>query len=432
MTQEKERSDSTFTVATDENLASLIERARQRVIFIAPGITESVAKAFKVPLADPKITVTVILDDDPEVYRLGLGTSEGLAALKDCFDQSHVGIRCQPGIRIGLLIVDDQTLVYSPVPALIEAGSTSPTKPNALFIEGGAASKLADAAGASDNTTPAQGEIGQQALTPAAIEAIKKNLEENPIAPFDLSRKARVYSSRLQYVEFSVEKYKLTRKTVSIPAYLMGLAGDMEDRWRNTLCILDEDITTVELELLGPDKQLKKVAVDERFLEAERKKLESKYLMPVVGFGNVMFKHDQAKFESDVEDFQGLLDDYFEKLKEQVSDDLSNLISKVVGLLLPSVKENPPPEYCRFGKPKDEDLAQLLHDDIESAVSIKTLLVQPTIKKVFKDIAHQSMKSSDFETRLHKALQKAKVPASVIKDVFGESLAVIQSTGSLC
>ncbi len=424
-------SDRTFTVATDEALSGLIRQAHDRILFIAPGITEPVASALAARLADPHLSITVILDSDPEVYRLGYGTPEGLATLKTQLDANHFGLRCQPGIRIGVLVADDKTLIYSPVPQLVEAGSTSAFKPNALFLEGSAATKISEAAGATQNTRPSDGEIGTRALTPQDVEAIKKNIDENPPEPFDLTQKARVYSSRLQYVEFTVEKYQLTRQTVPIPAYLMGLAGDMQDRWRNSLRVMDMEATAVTLEITAGDGNAKEVSVDQKYLDAERKKIEQKFLIPVLGFGSVMFKNQQQDFEVATDAFNKLLTRYFEKLEDQLGGSLLDLVFTVVERLLPSVKANPPEQYKRFGTPTDTDIAELLQRDIEEAVSIKTLLKEPKIKKVYKDIAYQSVKSNDFQQRLRDALTRAKVPDSIIKDLFRESTAALEKGGKL-
>lgn len=398
-------------------------------MFIAPGITELVARALATKLTDPSLSITVILDSDPEVYRLGYGTPEGLATLKMQFDANQFGLRCQPGIRIGVLVADDKTLIYSPVPQLVEAGSTSAFKPNALFLEGSTATKLSEAAGATQNTRPSDGEIGTRALTPQDVEAIKKNVDENPPEPFDLTQKVRVYNSRFQYVEFTVEKYQLTRQTVPIPAYLMGLAGGNQNRWRNSLRVMNMEATAVKLEFT--DRDGKEICVDQKFLDAERKRIEQKFLIPVLGFGSVMFKNQQKDFETATESFNHLLAWYFEKLKEQINKSLKDLVDSVVTQLLPSVKANPPELYKRFGPPTDTDLAELLQRDIEEAITLKTLIQEPRIKTVFKDIAYQSVKSKDFKERLCKALTKAKVPQSIIKDVFRESTAALEKGGNL-
>lgn len=422
----------TFTVATDEALAHLIRHARDRILFIGPGITEPVAKALVEKLADERLSITVILDSDPEVYRLGFGTPEGLETLKTELDAKQFGLRCQPGIRIGVLVTDDKTLIYSPVAQLVEAGSTIVSKPNALFLEGATATKLSEAAGATQDTRPLDGEIGKKALTPQDVETIKKNVDDNPPAPFDLTRKAYVYSSRLQYVEFTVEKYQLTRQTVPIPAYLMGLGGEMQDRWRNSLRVMDMAATAVKLEIADGKGASKEVSVDQKYLDGERKKIEQKFLIPVVGFGSVMFKNQQQDFEAAVTTFNNLLTRYFEKLEEQLGEKLLDLVLSVVERLLPSVKANPPEQYTRFGtSPTDTDLAELLQRDIETAVSIKTLLQEPKIKKVYKDIAYQSVKSNDFQQRLHDALTKAMIPPSVMADIFRESNAALEKGGKL-
>ena len=431
MSETQQGSDRTFTVATDEALSELILQARERILFIAPGITEPVATALAARLADASLSITVILDSDPEVYRLGFGTPEGLATLKTQFDANQFGLRCQPGIRIGVLVADDKTLIYSPVPQLIEAGSISVAKPNALFLEGATATKLSEAAGATQNTRPSDGEIGKNALTPQDVEAIKKNIDENPPEPFDLTQKARVYSSRLQYVEFTVEKYQLTKQTVPIPAYLMGLAGDMQDRWRNNLRVMDMEATAVTLEILDSKGNKQQISVDQKYLDTERKKIEQRFLIPVLGFGSVMFKNQQKEFESATDAFNALLTRYFQKLEEQLGESLLDLVFSVVDRLLPSVKANPPEQYKRFGTPTDTDLAALLQRDIEEAISVKTLLKEPKIKKVYKDIAYQSVKSDDFQQRLSDALTRAKVPPSTIADIFRETTAVLEKGGKL-
>ncbi len=425
MSEPKQISDRTFTVASDDVMSDMINRARERILFIAPAITEPVAISLVTKMY-AGLDVTVILDSDPEVYRLGYGTPDGLNTLKDYCDKNGISLRCQPGIRIGVLVVDDKTMIYSPAPQLIEAGSTVVTKPNALFIVGSTAALISKAAGASQDSLPLDGEIGTAALTPKDVEAIKKNIEENPPEPFDLTQKARVYSSRLQYVEFTVEKYQLTRQTVPIPAYLMGLAGDMQDRWHNSLRVMDMEATAVTLEFAG-----KEICVDQKFLDAERKKIEHKFLIPVLGFGSVMFKNQQKDFEVATNSFNDLLTLYFEKLKEQIDKSLKVLVDSVATSLLPSVMANTPEEYKRHGKPTDADLAELLHRDIEEAITLKTLIQEPRIKKVYKDIAYQSVKSNDFQERLRKSLTRAKVPPSTIADVFRESNAALEKGGKL-
>ncbi len=73
----------TFAVASDEALVELISRARSRLVVIAPALTKPVADAVSRRFDElGQLSVTVILDADPEVYRLGFGDQEALETIR--------------------------------------------------------------------------------------------------------------------------------------------------------------------------------------------------------------------------------------------------------------------------------------------------------------------------------------------------------------
>lgn len=419
--------DRTFTIATDENIVRLIQQARQRIVFIAPGISEAVAKALGARLKEEgDLSITVILDADPEVCRLGLGSLEGLTLLKGYSDQSCFALRCQPGVRIGVLIADDKTLVYSPTPLLVEAGSTSVEKPNAIMLTGADVKHIAAAAGAEQDSMPLSSEIGKQALTPKEIQAVEEDVKRNPPKPFDLARQANVFSSKLQYVEFEVSNYKISRKQAIIPTYLMGL-NTKDLKWRNTVQVLDKESATVKFGE-GPDA----IAVNPEYIEDRRKEIEKKFLYTIPGMGKVLFKHQQTEFEQKVDELEFLLDSYFVALKKQLISRLSEIAKEISKQLFPKVKANPPETYLEFSKEiTDNDIQQFLEFDILQALDSSQILQQPKIRKVYKDISYQSFMNNDFLKSLRTELRRKHVPEWQIKSIFKESLVVLEKGKSL-
>ena len=119
-----------ITAANDETTSDLIHSASSRLIILAPALTKKVAQAVsdKWRQLGPG-AVNVILDLDPEVFRLGYGDFEALKVLEITASELGTMIQRQRGIRIGLIVADDTTMVYSPIPALIEAGPSSPSTP---------------------------------------------------------------------------------------------------------------------------------------------------------------------------------------------------------------------------------------------------------------------------------------------------------------
>ena len=69
--------DRTFTVANDSVLQTVIAEARERLVFIAPGIRPAVAKALAKAIEKvPTQSIHLFLDVDAEVCRLGDGDND--------------------------------------------------------------------------------------------------------------------------------------------------------------------------------------------------------------------------------------------------------------------------------------------------------------------------------------------------------------------
>ncbi|OUL92940.1 hypothetical protein [Paraburkholderia hospita] len=236
-----------FTVVNDETLCEAIRATQQTLVYVAPGITKPVVVALGESLrSKPHLLVTVIIDLDPEVYRLGFGTEEGLRVMQDLAGQKHFALRQQEGLRVGLLVTDQRTLVYAPTPLLIEAGSTSEQKPNAFaisrdvdptaaFLQSCGAPSGADL----HNPPPQQAEIGRRPATPGAVEAALTSLKEVPPKKFSVARIERVYESKIQFDELELTGYRLSAKRVNIPNdLLVGEERTFKERLRNSFLLL--------------------------------------------------------------------------------------------------------------------------------------------------------------------------------------------------
>ena len=146
----------------------------------------------------------------------------------------HFELRQQAGLRIGLLICDNRTLVYSPTPLLIEAGSTSQEKPNAVWVGQDMPKTLAKAC-----LLGTEGEIGQRAATPASVADSLLSLKNEPPKKFEIARVERVYHSKIQFIELEVTGYRLSSKKITIPNDL--LIGDdkaLNEKLKNSFQLL--------------------------------------------------------------------------------------------------------------------------------------------------------------------------------------------------
>ena len=175
---------------------------------------------------------------------------EGLEELQELARDDHIGLRSQPGLRIGLLLADDEILIWSPTPRAIEErrrvgepngidlgaaigairmpasrGDDAPEAPSLGETEeaGSLADIIRNAVGADDSDVlPSEAEIGRQPFTPEQVAETVKELKDNPPAPFDLSRKTRVFSTKFQFVEFEVRGGAWTTRQVKLSSLLLN------------------------------------------------------------------------------------------------------------------------------------------------------------------------------------------------------------------
>src|SRR5580704_9773407 len=112
-----------FTVASDESVIAMILKARERLVVVAPGLSCAVATtlASRITSDDCPTELSVTLDVDPEVCRLGYGEIEALDILRLALESQRRVLQTQTGLRICLVVTDSDVLVYSPTPQLIEA-----------------------------------------------------------------------------------------------------------------------------------------------------------------------------------------------------------------------------------------------------------------------------------------------------------------------
>jgi hypothetical protein len=213
---------NTFVRVNDAILIDVISNARERLVFIAPGVRMRVAKALaKAIELLPSRSLHLVLDVDAEICRLGYGSMEGLALLQQVAARHGRTLKHHPGIRIGLVIADDTTVIYSPTPLLIEAGLFQPDKPNAIILRGEVPFTVTDACGL-DPAGVAEVQVGKNPVDAVAVEAVAKNLRDRPAKKFNVARIERVFSSLLHYVEFKIEDYKLTSRALVLDSELLA------------------------------------------------------------------------------------------------------------------------------------------------------------------------------------------------------------------
>jgi len=442
---------TTFTVVNDETLSAAISATTETLVYVAPGITKPIVEALESRLdSQPHLLCTLILDLDPEVYRLGYGTEEGLLALQALAARQQIELRQQEGLRIGLLITDGQTLLYSPTPLLIEAGSVSANKPNAVVLSArgdstAALMRACAANGASNDTTPLpqHAEIGQAPATPQKVDESVQALKSLPPKKFDVARIERVFESKIQFVELEVTGYRLSTKKVSIPNdLLVGEDSALKEKLKNSFTVLQGD-QLLKVEIPDFDKDLnplndetgqpKKVVWSELELEKQRKALYEDFLINVPRFGQVIMRSRRNDFDARLARLKKQIEAFKSAVEERLGEAVLDSIGELAKTLLPRIRENRPARYSKLmseNNPSDQDLLSIIEYDLERAFGGVSELFNPELRCIYKDVTYESIQDKNFKQLLSDAMRKAGGEA-VVRQLFREFDAAPEATDRL-
>lgn len=406
----------TFTTSTDDNLIALITGARTRLAVIAPGLTTPVAKALAARMTDlPSLSLTVVLDADAEVYRMGYGDAEALEIIREASSNEMFDLREQPGVRIGVVIADDHTMVFSPVSRMIEAGSVTEDKPNAIMLDGGATEKLAAAAGVVEGET----EVGITGMEPTRVAQMTADLKINPPQPFDLTRKLTVFTAAAEFVELKVSNYQLSKRRVTLPEEFVGVDdATLRERISGQIRAPLDGIgaQAISIEIDGHKEEL---LVDEAFIEKERREIEGTFTYVLPKKGRLILKRDRADFDRQIVRFEQIVTKFRDALKASIDKAREGFQNQMLSEFAGKWKVNPPSFLKRRSGGDDPD--RIKGEILSRADVLFSSIVNfaaPEVIVNYKGIVIEDIRDPEFRSTLRAAMEKAGVDQSTLDRLF--------------
>jgi len=366
---------------TDTELTALVQCARQRVVFIAPGLSQQVAKALVEAWRHlgPE-AVQIVLDPDPEVCRLGFGDLAALQLLHRTAEQMGTRIHQQRGLRIGVVVTDESTAIYSPTPLLIEAGGMPGERPNAIRLDTPILHPRNDSSSADLGSI----NIQPEPLTRTDVQKTGEDLAANPPVKFDLARKVRVFNARFEFVDFELRGLSISRKTVRIPSDLIGLAKEPKAQklLRSSFQLIDEN-SELSGERVNKLKQF----------------IAKKYLIVLPGFGTVILRSNKENFQAAVRALERYVHRFQRLLKKKLQAAIDSNREILVSALLLGLVGKPPGRWNRFlGNGSNKDAVErLLRGELTEAFgSVEDLFHEMKVKAVFKAVTYESLSDPEF------------------------------------
>lgn len=393
---------SAIRAITDDLLIAAIQRAENRLVMIAPGVSAPLAGA----VAETwkrlgKDRVTVILDVDPEICRIGYGSLDGLELLQKAAAEIGEAIGQEPGVRICVFIIDDQTFVFSPTPRQLEAapgedataGETS-AQANGLVLSAPPPA-LQEALGAGPDGDGCRS-LGLKTLKPERIQEVKKDLEQNPPKPFDLSRAVNVYNAKIQFVEFKVTGCRISQHKARLPKHLLHILKNnpaLSENIENSIRLLDSE-----------DDLVNDPALSQNTISKLREKIGSKFLRPVENVGAVIERSRKEEFEKEVEKLKGEVARFAEAVEDKLAERFKATAEDLGQEILAEVLANLPDAWKKQLGPDPNPArvkARIVADLLKAFGNPFTRVGRMKVDVVFKDVTYDMLKKEDFRAQIH-------------------------------
>lgn len=388
--------NKTFTFINNKKLSAIIESASQHIIYAAPSIAESVAQSLcKFAEYNEHISLRVIVDANPEPFRLGFGEQAGLVLLAN----NLIDVRRAEGLRIAVLVADENAWVYSPTPEIIfeqpNAAINNAIQVSVAFAEQMLLSiapdvrlKSADEALSeslvAENLTP---EIGAESLTTQDLTKIDHELKENPPQKFDATRKVRVYQGYFQFVELSLTGCRLMSHTITIPTSLLNIAenSDLKDRVRSTCRLIDKTSAF--------GGKIKKIEDKVKELRADHiESLGARY-------GSVILRNQRKEFDEKVKALQDELKVLRKTVEAELQNEIETSREKLLEMLLPGVMNNPPQKLKKhlFGELTKEEAERFIGKELDREIpNADKLIGEMQLHCDYKDVTFEMLNDEAF------------------------------------
>ncbi len=380
-----------FETLTTTKMAELVGMAQCAVCFAGPGLQDPLANALSSKGAEIGADlITVCVDFDERVFRMGFGTLAAVEVLR----KSGIEVTSAPGLRMGLLIVDDVGYTFTPTALLLEgesAGSKGMNEMRLLPAQAKEAMARLSPAAKAVAIVLAKTEQERQTIRDIVVEsepalikdeafaAVSKAIASAPLVKFDVTRQVRVYSALLQYVTVNLKNASIDRKRIGIPASILKLGGTdgLQGRLKSTFDLIEKSSALSS----GPLTKL---------VEELRRNFT-----PSIGNGDrVMLKSAKAKFEERVTVIRSELEAYQARLEDTIEAELKKSKEAIIAFYEPVAKANPPDAaHGLFGS----DVREWLKHELEKTFpTARSLVSKMTLEVDYKDVTFETLQSLKF------------------------------------
>lgn len=356
-------------------------------------------------------SVIAILDVSAHAARMGYGRFEYVERLV----RAGVDVRRESGLRLGLLVADNNGWAFTLPAALVEAeAGENANAPNAIQLSTAQILVLRaelpqprPRAAAERSLSSAQSalsiSLGIEPVRQEVLEHVERELQVAPPQPFDLARQVQVYTALVQFVELEMKGWKLEGRRIELPRSLPVLATqdrDLKQRIRASLNLLDE----------MQDGQLKT-------LRSEVEDIRKAFCRPVGGLGSLVLVQARAMLEKRVADVRTRLANAKQALIAEIEAALKRVVGSLVPELARAVLRGPTDTFrARFAQ-NEAGAEEYVRSELERVLPrAEEIVGAMSLRLTFKDVTYDVLKDQTFKDKVLMSFSRSALPDALLTE----------------
>lgn len=238
-----------------------------------------------------------------------------------------------------------------------------------------------------------------------------KALAANPPAPVNLSQMARVFSTKVQFVECMLRGAQWTERETKVSSLLLNadVPEDLKELFDTKIRPFSKQADVaipvqamVQGQLAyGKDGKPLMTPLTQAQTRQAWDDILKRYLHRMRGFGLLIRRADKPKFEAEVADFEKVLKAWVKGFSDEVKKDEATLVTQITDLVLRRQSAIRPPAGQQTDGKRPERIASMIREGLQGM-----RVIEPAVKLVFKDVSWESTGDAEFVKALSETLPK--------------------------
>ncbi len=380
--------DPVFLAINQNFIAEQIWHAEKSVFLAIPGITKNISDAL---IESSKRlggwdNINVVIDPSPKIYYLGYAEFEAFKEL----EMSGCNIKCEKNLRIGLLMVDGQVFVFSPISLNLESDEEGADSVNAIALEKKVSKAIIEAIAPSSNSN--EPEIGKREISEIEVKIVENTITNNPPQKPDLTRKISVLTSQFQFVDLSFKGSQLKNTKISLNARELGIVDeDLVERISGQYKVFEQLPQNYEKGIYE--------------LKNKYKRLREQFTKTIGEYGTIVWISQSKDFEEEIKSLQGDIDAFNKKIVKEIVDEINISKERLKKFINENYKVSQQQSFIqKLAQVKKENVIEDIVEKAFSAYTQEELEKNLEIKYHYYNISSQMASDEGFNKKIEELL----------------------------